>query len=253
MNERQTRDLLEQLEDLRLSHIARNCQTLAREAAKDGLPHLEYLRRLVAAESAERFGRLVERRVRQARMPSIKTLDQFCWDRPRKINRPLVESLFDLAFIREKDNILFLGGVGVGKTHLALALANAACVAGHSVLFSTAINIINHLTVAQKTGRLLQEMRKYKAPSLLCIDEVGFMPLDRLAGDLLYQVIDARYERGSIIVTSNLGCEDWAATFNNDAVFTAALLDRLLHHSRTVHIEGDSDRQRQHRAREAAR
>jgi DNA replication protein DnaC len=252
MSERQTRELLEQLEELRLSYTQEHCQTLAKEAAKDGLPHLEYLRRLVAGECAERFGRLIDRRVRQARMPAIKTLDQFNWERPRKINRPLVESLFNLDFIGDKDNIGFIGDVGVGKTHLALALANAACVAGYSVLFSSAVNITNHLTVAQKSGRLTQELRKYKAPSLLCIDEVGFMPLDRMAANLLYQVIDARYERGSIIVTSNLVYDDWALMFQNDAVFTSALLDRLLHHSRTVIIEGDSERQRQRRARETA-
>jgi len=252
MSERQTRELLEQLEELRLSHIHENCQALAKEAARDGLPHLDYLRRLVAGECAERFGRLIERRVRQARMPAIKTLDQFNWERPRKINRPLIESLFSLDFIREKYNVVFIGGVGVGKTHLTLALANAACVAGYSVRFSSAVHIVNQLTVAQKTGRLSEELRKYTAPSLLCIDEVGFIPFDRTAADLLYQVIDGRYEHGSIIVTTNRIYSDWSVTFHNDAVFTTALLDRLLHYSHTAIIEGESDRNRQRRAREAA-
>ncbi|MFZ4396907.1 MAG: IS21-like element helper ATPase IstB [Kiritimatiellia bacterium] len=252
MNERQTRELLEQLEELHLSHIRENCQAFAKNAAKDGLPHLDYLHRLVAGECAERFGRLVERRVRQARMPVIKTLDQFNWERPRKINRPLVESLFSLDFIREKNNVVFIGGVGVGKTHLTLALANAACVAGYSVRFTSAVNIVNHLSVAQKAGRLAQELRSYKAPSLLCIDEIGFIPFDRTAADLLYQVIDGRYEHGSVIVTTNRLYTEWSVTFHNDAVFTTALLDRLLHHSHTVIIEGESDRMRQKRAREEA-
>ena len=252
MTDRQTKELLEQLQDLRLTHMHASCQSLARDAAQDGIPHLEYLRRLVAAECSERFGRLVERRVRQARMPSIKTIAQYQWERPRKINRPLVESLTTLDFIREKENVVFIGGVGVGKTHLTLALANNACVAGYSALFTTAVNIVNTLIVAQKTGRLAAELRKYTAPSLLCIDELGFIPFDRTAADLLYQVIDGRYERGSIIVTTNRVYSDWPVTFHNDAVFTTALLDRLLHHSHTVTIEGDSDRMRQKREKETA-
>ena len=252
MTDRQTKELLEQLQDLRLTHMHASCQSLARDAAKEGISHIEYLRRLVAAEITERFSRLVERRVHQARMPSIKTFGQYQWERPRKINRPLVESLTSLDFVREKENVVFIGGVGVGKTHLTLALANNACVAGYSVLFTTAVNIVNTLTVAQKTGRLAIELRKYTAPSLLCIDELGFIPFDRTAADLLYQVIDGRYERGSIIVTTNRVYSDWPVTFHNDAVFTTALLDRLLHHSHTITIEGDSDRMRQKRENEAA-
>ncbi len=252
MNDRQTKEMLQQLQDLRLTHMHANCQSFAKEAAKDGIPPLEFLRRLVAAECAERFGRLVERRVRQARMPSIKTFAQYQWERPRKINRPLIESLTTLDFIREKNNVVFIGGVGVGKTHLTLALANNACVAGYSVLFTTAVNIVNHLCAAQKTGCLAEEIRKYRAPNLLCIDELGFIPFDRTAADLLFQVIEGRYEHGSIIVTTNRIYSDWPMTFNNDAVFTSALLERLLHHSHTVVIEGDSERMRQKRENEAA-
>lgn len=252
MNERQIREMHEQLAQLKLTHFQEQCQAQAKEAAKDSLPHLDYLHRLVAGETAARFGRLVERRVRQARMPTIKTLDQFHWERPRKINRLLVESLASLAFIREKDNVVFIGNPGVGKTHLTLALANAACVAGHSVLFTTAVALVNHLSVAQKTGRLTEELRKYTAPHLLCIDQLGIMPFDRTGADLLYQIVDGRYERGSIIATTNIAYEDWSNTFYHDTVLTTALLDRLLHHSHTVVIDGDSDRQRQNRARAAA-
>jgi DNA replication protein DnaC len=239
-----TLPLKTRLEELKLTYFRDHCEELAKRAADESMPYLDYLQALVRGESAERFNRLVARRIRQARMPVIKSLDQFCWDHPRKINRAQVQALFGLDFITEKSNVVFMGGVGVGKTHLMLALANTACAAGVSVLFATAAGIVNALTAAQIAGTLVRELRKYTRPHLLCIDELGFVPLDKTAADLFFQVVSERYERGSIVVTTNRPYKSWVKTFNNDSVFTSALLDRLLHHSQTVLIEGSSYRMR---------
>jgi len=238
------RTLMTELETLKLTYFGEHCEELAKQAADEGMSYLDFLQALVTGESAERFNRLVARRVRQARMPVIKTIDQFCWDHPRKIKRAQIQALFGLDFINEKSNVVFMGGVGVGKTHLMLALANTACAAGTSVFFTTAAGIVNNLAAAQIAGTLVRELRKYTRPQLLCIDELGFVPLDKAAADLFFQVVSERYERGSIVVTTNRPYKDWVKTFNNDSVFTSALLDRLLHHSQTILIEGHSYRMR---------
>lgn len=129
-----------------------------------------------------------------------------------------------------------------GKTHLAVALGYEACLKGHSVLFTSAMEIINTLSAAKSAGRLKQEMKKYTKPSLLIMDELGYLPIDKSGADLLFQVISGRYEHGSTLITSNRAFKDWPKIFNNDSTLTAALLDRLLHHAETVVIEGKSYR-----------
>ena len=138
--------------------------------------------------------------------------------------------------------MVLLGGVGLGKTHLATAFGYQACLRGHSVLFTTAVDAINNLTAAQTTGHLKQELNKYQKPSVLCIDELGYLPIDKTGADLLFQIISKRYEHGSVIITSNRAFKDWPKIFNNDATLTSALLDRFLHHADTVVIEGKSYR-----------
>ncbi len=189
-----------------------------------------------------RRDRSIERRIRLARFPVIKTLDQFNWSWPKKINRLQVQNLFRLNFIKNKSNIIFLGGVGLGKTHLASALAYAACLKGHSVLFATAIDVINTLTAAKASGRMKQELKKYIRPALLILDELGFLPIDKAGADLLFQIISLRYEQGALVITSNRAFKDWPEIFNNDSTLTSAILDRLLHHAETVVIEGKSYR-----------
>jgi DNA replication protein DnaC len=139
-------------------------------------------------------------------------------------------------------NVIYLGGVGLGKTHLAIALGYEACLKGHSVLFVSAIDVINTLVAAKSAGRLKQEIKKYAKPTLLILDEIGYLPIDKSGADLLFQVISVRYEHGSTLVTSNRAFKDWPKIFNNDSTLTAALLDRLLHHADTVVIEGKSYR-----------
>ncbi|MCF8025581.1 MAG: IS21-like element helper ATPase IstB, partial [Desulfobacteraceae bacterium] len=204
--------------------------------------HVDYLARLIDGETALRHDRSIQRRIRLARFPVIKTLDQFNWSWPKAINRLQVQNLFALQFIKNKSNVIFLGGVGLGKTHLASALGYAACLKGHSVLFATAIDVINTLTAAQSAGRLKQELKKYTKPAILILDELGYLPIDKAGADLLFQVISLRYEQGALVITSNRAFKDWPEIFNNDATLTSAMLDRLLHHAETIVIEGKSYR-----------
>jgi DNA replication protein DnaC len=230
------------LTSLHLPFIREHCQPLAATAAKNSLGHLDYLAQLIEGESAQRQDRATARRIKAARFPVIKTLDTFRWDWPKKINRLQIQDLFTLRFITDKANVLLLGLVGLGKTHLATALGHAACQQGHSVLFANAIDVINTLHNAQVRGTLKTDLRKYTAPALLILDEVGYLPIDQRGADLLFQVISARYERGSIILTTNKAFKQWPSIFNGDATITSAVLDRLLHHAETVLIEGNSFR-----------
>ena len=171
--------------------------------------HIDYLAKLVEGELNLRRDRATLRRVKNARFPVIKTLDQFTWNWPTSINRMAIQNLFRLQFHKDHANVIFLGSVGTGKTHLASALGYAACIAGKSVLFSTAVDAINTLAAAQADNRLKVELKKYLSPSLLILDELGYLPIDKLGADLLFQIISQRYERGSIIITSNRAYNQW--------------------------------------------
>jgi DNA replication protein DnaC len=241
MNVTETR-LNEQLGALRLLTVQEHYAALASEAAQKQWTHVDYLARLIEGEAQRRQELAIQRRIAGARFPCIKTLDQFDWNWPKKINRTQVQNLFRLAFLPEKANVVFMGGVGLGKSHLASALGYAACLAGHSVLFTTAVDIINTLTAAQAAYRLKAELKRLLAPRILCVDEVGYLPIDKTGADLLFQVISQRYERGSIVLTTNQPYKHWARIFNNDSTLTSAVLDRLLHHADTVIIEGKSYR-----------
>ena len=230
------------LDELKLPYLLRHHAELARQPAEHHWDHVEYLRRLIEGQYTERRQRIIERRVKAARFPVLKTLEQFQWDWPKKINRLQVQNLFRLEFVPQKANVVFLGTVGVGKTHLATALGYAACQEGHSVLFADAISVINDLAAAQKRGLLKRQLRKYLGPEVLLLDEIGYLPIDQHGADLLFQVISQRYERGSLIVTTNKPFKQWASIFNNDATIASAVLDRLLHHAETVVIEGPSYR-----------
>jgi DNA replication protein DnaC len=241
MNNEELR-LSEQLAQLRLSFIEENHQTLAAQAAREQWGHGQYLAQLIEGESQRHQDRCVARRIGAARFPLIKTLDQFDWNWPKKINRPQVQHLFGLSFLKDKSNIIFVGGVGLGKSHLSIALGHTACLQGCSVLFTTAVEAINALSAAQAQSRLKVELRKFLAPTLLVCDELGYLPIDKNGADLLFQIISGRYEKGSTIITTNLIYKHWSRIFNNDASITSAVLDRLLHHAETVLVEGKSYR-----------
>jgi DNA replication protein DnaC len=235
-------DLAPTLRRLGLTAIAAQYEEVAAQAVRDELGHVEYLRRLVDTETAARYERSVGRRIKQARLPLIKTLEQFSWAWPAKINRPQIQDLFRLRFIEERAHVVFLGGVGLGKTHLAIALAHAACLQNIPVLFASAVDIVNTLSAAQAVHALPKALKSYLAPRLLVIDELGYLPMDKHGADLLFQVISARYERGSIVLTTNTAYKQWPRIFNNDSTITSAVLDRLLHHCQTVTLEGKSYR-----------
>ena len=235
-------DLTEVLRRLNLTTIAQHYEDLGREAAREGLCHVEYLRRLAEAEAAARYERSVQRRTKAARLPVLKTLEQFNWSWPKKINRTQVQDLFRLRFVEQNTNVVFIGGVGLGKTHFALALAHSTCLNNVPTLFAQAVEIVNTLSAAQATNTLSKALKTYVAPRLLVVDELGYLPMDKRGADLIFQVISARYERGSTVITTNTVYKQWARIFNNDATLTTAILDRLVHHCETITIEGKSYR-----------
>jgi len=231
-----------QLHRLQLHHIQSHYQVFASQAAEQQRSHLDYLAQLVEGEASMRENRSIERRIKNARFPVLKSLDDFQWNWPKKINRLQIQNLFRLAFVATQTNIVLIGNVGVGKTHLAIALGHAACLNGHSVLFTTAVDIINTLAAAQAVGQLKREFHRYLKPAILIVDELGYLPIDKHGADLLFQIISQRYERAPTVITSNRAYKHWSQIFNNDSTLTSAILDRVLHHADTVIIEGPSFR-----------
>lgn len=238
--------LEENLRILGLSFMAENYSQLAAKAASDSLSHLDFLTRLAEGEINLRHDRATERRIKNAHFPVVKTMDQFNWSWPKKINRMMIQNLFRLQFMENQSNVIFLGTVGLGKTHITTALGYAACLAGKSVLFCTATDAINTLAAAHASCRLKVELKKYISPSLLILDELGYLPIDKHGADLLFQIISQRYEKGSTIITTNKSFKNWPEIFNNDSTLTSAILDRLLHHAETALIEGPSYRMKDH-------
>jgi DNA replication protein DnaC len=234
--------LVSYLSYLKLAYFREYHQSLAKEALEKNWTQLDFLSRLAEGEALRRKDRATQRRIQAARFPVIKTLEQFNWAWPKKINRAQVQNLFRLSFLKDKANVIFMGGAGLGKSHLAAALAYEGCLAGHTVLFTTAIDIVNTLVAAQSAHRLKAELKKYVSPNIVLVDELGYLPIDKAGADLLFQVFSQRYETGSTIVTTNQLYKNWAKVFNNDATLTSAVLDRLLHHAETVTIEGKSYR-----------
>ena len=238
----ETEALEHNLDYLKLSFTREHLDDFAKLAAEQQWDHVTFLAHLIEGEAQRRQDRSIERRVRLARFPVRKSLEHFQWNWPKKINRAQIQNLFRLTFLDDNTNVVFIGGVGLGKTHLATALGLAACHQGHSVLFASTVDLINTLAGAQATGRLKLELRKYIRPRVLILDEIGYLPIDKTGADLLFQIISQRYEHGSTILTTNRVYKKWAEIFNNDSTLTSAVLDRLLHHADTVTIEGKSFR-----------
>ncbi len=233
---------LSNIESLKLSFVAEHYESLAQEAARKNWTYVDYLSRLMEGEANARQEKIVQRKLSQARFPILKTIEDFNWTWPTKLNRAEVQNLFRLNFIKQKENVIFLGGVGLGKTHLATALGITACTKGHSVLFTTAIDVINTLYAAQKAGRFKKQLHTYLKPQVLILNELGYLPIDKNGGDLLFQIISQRYCLSSTIVTSNKAYKKWPEIFNNDSTLTSAILDRLLHYSHSIPIQGKSFR-----------
>lgn len=245
-------DLKKQLLGIGLSATAAEIDDLLAHAINKRLGPAEILEKIIATESADRFRRSLERRMLRSRIGSFKPMADFDWNWPRKIDRPLIERALALDFLRDGRNLILLGPNGVGKTMITRNIAHAAVQAGHSVLFRTASELIDDVSRDSPELRR-RRIALYTRPHLLCIDEVGYLSYDDHAADLLYKIINPRYEKGrSIIVSSNLAFKDWTTVFPN-ATCIVTLVDRLTHHADITVIEADSHRQRESQLQAAAR
>jgi len=238
--------LAHHLKTLRLPTFLREHDKQARLAAAEGVDHVRYLARLT--ELIDRERRMVERRIKAAKFPAIKSLDSFDFTAIPSLNKMMVLELARCEWIERRENVIALGPSGTGKTHVALGLGLAACQKGLPVAFVTAAALVHEMMEARDEKRLLQLQRKLAKVKLLIIDELGFVPLSKTGAELLFELISQRYERGSTLITSNLPFEEWTETFGTERL-TGALLDRLTHHVNILEINGESYRLNQSRAR----
>jgi DNA replication protein DnaC len=230
-------------EQLALQSVADHYAQLAQEAVTQDHSFSDYLEHCLKAELDARRLRSQTMLVRIASFPAIKLLEDFDFKFAKGAPRKAIQDLASLAFVERKENIILLGPSGVGKTHLAIALGYLATQGGIKVRFITAADLVMQLEKAQRQERLDAVMkRSFMAPSILIIDEVGYLPLQRNQANLFFQVIAKRYETGSIILTSNLSFGEWDVTFAGNSALTAAMLDRLMHHAHLIQIKGDSYR-----------
>ncbi|KYO66714.1 IS21-like element helper ATPase IstB [Thermovenabulum gondwanense] len=229
------------LEELGLLNAAVFIDAILERAQHANATYIEFLNGLLEAELSERQRRNIEVRSKLARLPYRKTLSEFDFTFQPSIDEKLIRELATMAFVYRAENVIFLGPPGVGKTHLAVGLAIEALSQGMSVYFTRLSRLIEDLKKANKENRLEKRMRIYTGPKLLIIDEVGYLPLDDLGANLFFQLISARYERGSIILTSNKGFGEWGELMG-DTVLATAVLDRLLHHAHIINIRGNSYR-----------
>jgi DNA replication protein DnaC len=227
---------------LKLSYLEEHWSELLQEGVTRGHSPEEHLEHCLSVEVEQKQTRAVARRIKQARFPVIKTLESFDWNWPKTIDQDHVRHLFSLNFLKKSGNVMFIGNVGLGKTHLASALGYHACEKGQRVRFMNTMDMINHLEASSQRGQMTNALKGYLSVELLILDELGYLPIDQRGADLLFQVISGRYEQGSTIITSNKAYKDWVKILNNDAGLTSAMLDRLLHRSETVMIEGKSYR-----------
>jgi DNA replication protein DnaC len=229
--------------ELRLERIAIDYPALAQKAAEEEASFAEFLERLLAHESGFRHERSRQILARMACFPGLKTLEQFDFAFASGVPKPQILEMASCAFVEKTENVVLIGPSGVGKTHLAIALGYRATQAGIKTRFITAADLMLQLGIANRQGRLKEYFnRAILAPRLLVIDEIGYLPFGREEANLFFQVVAKRYEKGSMILTSNLPFPQWAAAFADDATLTAAMLDRLLHHAHIVSMSGESYR-----------
>ena len=229
------------LKKLRLRKSAERLEALLQHAAAQELPYADFLEQVLGEEVAAKRSQNIAMRTAMARFPFVKPLETFDFAYQPSIDKKQVLNLASCHFIEHGDNVLVLGPPGVGKSHLAVSLGLKAIEAGYRVLFTTAAHLITSLTKAHAEGRLEDKLKVYTAPRLLIIDEIGYLPIERMGANLFFQLISRRYERGPMILTSNQSFSAWGDVFG-DRVIATAILDRLLHHAVTLNIRGNSYR-----------
>jgi DNA replication protein DnaC len=240
--------LAHHLKALKLPTFLREYDKLARQCAAEGVEHTRYLLRLAELELLDRERRMMERRIRSARFPAVKSLDSFKFAAIPSLNKMLVLELARGEYIARHENVIALGNSGTGKTHVALGLGLAACQKGLSVGFMTAAALVNELLEAKDEKRLLRLQKQLAGYTLLIVDELGYVPLSPSGAELLFEVFSQRYERGSVLVTSNLPFDEWTSVFGSERL-TGALLDRLTHHVHILEMNGESYRLKVSRSR----
>jgi DNA replication protein DnaC len=232
------------METLQLSAAQAVLESHLERAAQHNVGYADFLADLLECEVSARRERYLRTRMRLSHLPYLKTFEQFDFAFQTSLDERAIRELQTLRFAHQAHNVIFLGPPGVGKTHLAVALAIEAIRAGFGAYFITAHDLVSDLSRAYREGRLDRRLRIYIAPKVLIVDEMGYLPLDDLGATIFFQLVSARYERGSIILTSNKSYGDWGSVFG-DAIIATAILDRLLHHSTTINIRGDSYRLRE--------
>ena len=238
------------LKTLKLPTFRREYTKLSRQCAAEGQDHVQFLARLVELELIDRERRMIERRIKAAKFPAIKSLDSFDFKAIPGLNKMQVLELGRCEWIERRENVIALGPSGTGKTHIALGLGLAACQRGLSVGFTTAAALVHELMEARDERRLLRVQKQMAGVKLLIIDELGFVPLSKTGAELLFEMISQRYERGATMITSNLPFDEWTEVFGSQRL-TGALLDRLTHHVNILEMNGESYRLAQSRARKS--
>lgn len=238
--------VVEQLTRLRLRYVADRLDAVLNDAARTEPTYLDFLDSVLRQEVDAKQRTRVAMGLKIAHFPTVKTLDEFDFKFQPSVDQKLVRELATGRYVASAENVLIFGPPGVGKTHLAIALGRAAVEAGHSVLFVSATALIATLAKAETEGRFAEQLSFYAKPKLLIVDELGYLPFERRSAHLFFQLVAKRYERSSTLITTNQSVTQWGAVFGDD-VIAAALLDRLLHHSHTLTIQGESYRLKQKR------
>jgi len=237
------------LKKLRLPSVLREYAKLARQCAAENVDHIRYLARLIELELIDREAPMVDRRIKAAKFPALKSLESFDFDALPTLNKKLALDLARSEFVDRRENIIALGPSGVGKTHVAIGIGLAACQHGIKTRFATAAAIVHELIEARDEKQLLRLQKQLASHELLIIDELGFVPLSKTGAELLFELISQRYERGATIITSNLPFDEWTATFGEERL-TGALLDHLTHHVHILEMNGQSYRLAQSRSKQ---
>jgi DNA replication protein DnaC len=234
------------LKRLQLTHLRETLPAVLSEAAKGEWTYLEFLDRILRREVDSKQGKRVRMGLQIAHFPSVRTLEEFDFSLQPSVDERLIQELATGNFIAHGEAVLMLGPPGVGKTHLAVGLGRKVVERGHTVRFTTATALLSALAKAESDGSLAEKLTEFSKPRLLIVDELGYLPFERRAAHLFFQLVNRRYERGSLLITTNQRVSEWGAVFG-DEVLATAILDRLLHHSHTLMITGESYRLREKR------